>query len=249
MMVRKLTWILVILMAAGCVAPKPAQPQAAPTTLPAASAPIATATRLRAARPTETPAAAATATASPTVAPTATVTQPAPTGTATAVPTAVAAPANQAAPGALGASGVVLAIDPRKYPTPIMLAPDSNTTYHVAQPVVHFAWSATPTELMKFGQTSGCISDATNYRRAFESYQLVIHSLDAPQADLVQWTENNPSFDLNLTTVPQGRYAWSVNVVTLCESYIVGRRTATIQRSFLGAASPTSATRIVNWVP
>jgi len=102
---------------------------------------------------------------------------------------------------------------------------------------------------MTFGQTPGCVSDATNFRRAFESYQLVIHSLDAQRADQVQWNENNPTFDLNLTTLPQGRYAWSVSVATLCESYVAGQRAKTITRSFLGPVSPTSATRAFNWIP
>jgi len=125
----------------------------------------------------------------------------------------------------------------------------------VSQPVVHFAWSATPTDLMTFGQTPGCVSDATIFRRAFESYQLVIHSLDTPRADQVQWTDNGTVFDLNLTTVPQGRYSWSVNVVTLCESYVVGQHNdlpqhkSTLQRAYLAPASPTSATRTINWVP
>jgi hypothetical protein len=120
--------------------------------------------------------------------------------------------------------------------------------------------------LMVFGQTPGCVSDATNFRRALESYQLVIHSLDAQRADQVQWTDNGTVFDLNLTTVPQGRYAWSVSVVTLCESYAVGQRNdtrplydnknndpayhpSTLQRSYLGLVSPTSETRIINWIP
>jgi len=151
--------------------------------------------------------------------------------------------------------GVLLPLNPRKYAAPALLTPDNNATYHVAQPVVHMAWSATPTDLMTFGQTPGCVSDATNFRRAFESYQLIIHSLDAKRADQVQWNENNPTFDLNLTTLPAGHYSWSVSVVTLCESYIVGQRNdtktqkSTLQRAFLAPASPTSATRVINWVP
>ena len=175
-------------------------------------------------------------------------------------------PAPRSSVASSAASGVLLSLDPRKYPTPIQLAPDNNVTYHVAQPIVHFAWSATPTDLMTFGQTPGCVSDATNFRRALESYQLIIHSLDTPRADQVQWTDNGTTFDLNLTTVPQGRYSWSVNVVTLCESYVVGQRDdtrptvkahssdpafhkSTLQRAYLRPVSPTSATRIINWVP
>jgi hypothetical protein len=47
----------------------------------------------------------------------------------------------------------------------------------------------------------------------------------------VQLTEISNQFDLNLTTVPQGRYAWSVSVVALCESYMVGKKGSTTQRS------------------
>jgi len=156
--------------------------------------------------------------------------------------------------GGIG-SGELLPLSSRKYPAPALLAPDNNATYHVAQPVVHLAWSATPTDLMTFGQTPGCVSDATNFRRAFESYQLVIYSLDAKRADQVQWNENDPTFDLNLTTLPAGRYSWSVSVVTLCASYIVGERNdtktqkSTLQRAFLTPASPTSASRAFNWIP
>jgi hypothetical protein len=150
---------------------------------------------------------------------------------------------------------VLLPLSSRKYPTPALLTPDNNATYHVAQPVVHMAWSATPTDLMTFGQTPGCVSDATNFRRAFESYQLIIHSLDAKRADQVQWNENNPTFDLNLTTLPVGRYSWSVSVVTLCESYVAGQRNdlpqhkSTLQRTYLGPASPVSASRTFTWIP
>lgn len=252
MMMRKwLLGVLTVLMMAGCAAPQPTRPQ--PT--PVAAAAVPTATRVRAARPTPTPEATATATALPTVAPSATATT-APTVTPSPAPTVTPADvAVQPASKPSAASGVQLSLDPRKYPTPALLAPDNNVTYHVAQPVVHFAWTATPTDLMTFGQTPGCVSDATNFRRAFESYQLVIHSLDAPRADQVQWTDNGTTFDLNLTTVPQGRYSWSVKVVTLCESYVVGQRDntpqhkSTLQRTYLGPVSPTSVTRIINWVP
>ena len=252
MMTRKwILGVLTILMVAGCAAPQPTRLQ--PT--PAAAAAVPTATRARTVRPTPTPEATATATALPTVAPSVTATT-APTVTPSPSPTAMPADAAvQPAPKSSVASGVLLAIDPRKYPAPALLTPYDNTTYHVAQPVVHLAWSATPTDLMVFGQTPGCVSDATNFRRAFESYQLVIHSLDARRADQVQWTDNGVTFDLNLTTVPQGRYAWSVSVVTLCESYVAGQRNdlpqhkSTLQRTYLGPVSPTSATRIINWVP
>ena len=256
MIIRKwLVGVLTVLMAAGCVAPQPTRPQVVPTT--AAVAP--TATRARTVRPTPTPQATATAVASPSVAPSATA-KIAPTITPSPSPTALPAhaaiqPAPKSSVASSAASGVLLSLDPRKYPTPIQFAPDNNVTYHVSQPVVHLAWSATPTDLMTFGQTPGCVSDATIFRRAFESYQLVIHSLDTPRADQVQWTDNGTVFDLNLTTVPQGRYSWSVNVVTLCESYVIGQHNdlpqhkSTLQRAYLAPASPTSPTRTINWVP
>ena len=256
MMIRKwLVGVLTVLMVAGCAAPQPTRPQVVPTT--AAAAP--TATRARTVRPTPTPQATPAATASPSVASSATATTE-PTMTPSPSPTTLPAnaavqPAPRTGVASSAASGVLLSLDRRKYPTPVQLAPDNNATYHVSQPVVHFAWSATPTDLMTFGQMPGCVSDATNFRRAFESYQLVIHSLDTPRADQVQWMDNGTVFDLNLTTVPAGRYSWSVNVVTLCESYVVGQRNdlpqhkSTLQRAYLAPASPTSATRSINWVP
>ncbi len=256
MMIRKwLVGVLTVLMVAGCATPQPTRPQIVPTT--AAAAP--TATRARTVRPTSTPQATLAATASPSVAPSATATTaqtmtPSPSSTTMPANAAVQpAPRTGVASGA--ASGVLLSVDPRKYPMPVQLAPDNNATYHVSQPVVHFVWSATPTDLMTFGQMPGCVSDATNFRRAFESYQLVIHSLDTLRADQVQWMDNGTVFDLNLTTVPAGRYSWSVNVVTLCESYVVGQHNdlpqhkSTLQRAYLAPASPTSATHIINWVP
>jgi hypothetical protein len=243
---RKLLFgILIAVLVAGCAAPRPVQPQQA--TL------AATSTRVQ--RPTRVPEAVATIVASPTAAPTATAQatpSPQPLPTATTLPSGgTAAPANvQAAPTTGGkGSGVLLPLSSRKYPAPALLTPGNNATYHVAQPVVHMAWSATLTDLMPFGQTPGCVSDATNYRRAFESYQLVIHSLDANRADQVQWTENSPEFYFNLTTVPAGHYAWSVSVVTLCESYVAGQRAKTITRSFVGPVSPVSASRVFNWIP
>ena len=261
---RWLLGVLTVLMVAGCAAPQPTQPQSTP----AAAAP--TATRARAARPTATPTLEATATATvlPTVAPSATATT---APTATPIPSPTAAPvsrvAQQPAPAQpIAAGGLLLAIDPHKYPAPVLLTPGNNTTYHVSQPVVHFAWSPTPTDLMTFGQTPGCVSDATNFRRAYEAYQLIIHSLDVTRPDQVQWTDNNPSYDLSLTTVPAGRYTWKVNVVTLCESYVVGQRDdtrplsmshtsdpayhkSTLQTTYVGAVSPTSETRVINWIP
>lgn len=246
---------IVAILLVGCAAPQSAVPQVA-----AAAAVASTATRDRSTQPTSTPEAQATATASPTVVPSAMATvtptvmptvmltvTPQPSQTAAA--TTVASVKSQSALTSGKASGVLLSLDSAKYPTPTLLTPDDNATYHVSQSVVHLAWTATPTDLMTFGQTTGCVSDATNFRRAFESYQLVIHSLDVARPDIVQWTENDPSFDLNLTTVPQGRYSWSVNVVTLCESYVVGQRSKTITRSLLGAVSPTSATRTITWIP
>ena len=245
MKVKLLIGIVAILVA-GCAVPQPAQSQTAAAT-------VSTITRAQTTQPTPTLEAQATATALPTVAPSATPTSiptvtPNPSPTATAVAVTSAKSQTAAATGSQG-SGVLLPLDSRKYSAPTLLTPDNNATYHVAQPVVHLAWSATPTDLMTFGQTAGCVSDATNFRCAFESYQLVIHSLDGKQADQVQWTENSTEFDLNLTTLPEGRYSWSVNVVTLCESYVAGQRAKTIARSFLGPVSPTSATRAFNWIP
>lgn len=243
MKIKLLMGIVVILMAS-CTAPQATQPQAASS--------VSTATRARAVQPTPTVEAQITATATPTVAPSATATtSPSPTDTPIQVlsQTASVTASATSSPASSAASGVLLAINPNKYPTPSLLMPDNNTTYHVSQPVVHLAWSATPTDLMTFGQTPGCVSGSTNLRRAFESYQLVIHSLDAKRADQVQWTENSTGFDLNLTTLPQGRYSWSVNIITVCESYVVGQRNKTITRSFVGQVSPTSATQIINWVP
>jgi len=261
---KLLVGILAILLV-GCAAPQPVAPQVA-----AAAAVETTATSTRAAQSTPTTAVQATATALPAVTPSAT-----PTSTATATPdpspTATSKASNSiASVAASGASstassaassgassvtsGVLLPLDSRKYSAPTLLTPENESAYHVSQPVVHLTWSATSTDLMTFGQTAGCVSDATNFRRAFESYQLVIHSLDGKQADQVQWTENSTEFDLNLTTLPAGRYSWSVNVVTLCESYVVGQRNglhqkSTLERTYLAAASPTSLTRIINWVP
>jgi hypothetical protein len=248
---------VVAILLVGCAAPQSVVPQVA-----AAAAVVSTTTRDRSTQPTSTPEAQATATASPTVVPSATATitptvmptvTPQPSQTATAAAVASARPQTAATTSGQG-SGVLLPLDSRKYSAPALLTPDNNATYHVAQPVVHLAWSAAPTDLMTFGQTAGCVSDATNFRRAFESYQLVIHSLDGKQADQVQWTENSTEFDLNLTTLPRGRYSWSVNVVTLCESYVVGERNglqheSTLERTYVAATSPTSATRIINWVP
>ena len=243
---------VVAILLVGCAAPQSVVPQVA-----AAAAAVSTATRDRSTQPTSTPEAQATATASPTVVPSATATikptvmptvTPQPSQTAAA--TTVASVKSQSALTTSGkASGVLLSLDSAKYPAPTLLTPDNNATYHVSQPVVSLAWSKTPTDLMTFGQTTGCVSDATNFRRAFESYQLVIHSLDAVRADQVQWTENSAEFDLNLTTLPQGRYLWSVNVVTVCESYVVGQRSKTITRSLLSPVSPTSATRMITWIP
>jgi len=244
---KLLLGVLIAVLVAGCAAPRPSQPQQA--TL------AATSTRVQ--RPTRAPEPTATATvvASPTAAPTATVAAtatPQPLPTATVTPSSgAAAPANLSTVPFTGGkgSGVVLSLNSRKYPAPTQIMPDNNVVYHVAQSVVHFTWSATPTDLMTFGQTPDCVSDATNFRRAFESYQLVIHSLDAVRADQVQWTENSAEFDLNLATVPQGRYSWSVSVVTLCESYVAGQRAKTITRSFVGPASPVSASRTFTWIP
>ena len=254
MRMRKLAiGVLVALIAGGCAA---AAPTARPQTAPGAEAAVPTATRVRGQQPTPTPAATEAASVTPTVQPTVEPSTPTPQPTATTVPSSAgAAPANPranppAAPLTTGsASGVLLRLSPSKYPAPTLLAPADNAVYHVSQPVVQLAWSGSDSSFMTFGQTPGCVSDATNFRRAFESYQLVIHNMDGARPDMVQWNENNPEFDLNLTTVPPGRYSWKVNIVTLCESYVMGQRVKTIQRSLVTPASPTSATRVINWVP
>jgi hypothetical protein len=59
----------------------------------------------------------------------------------------------------------------------VQLAPDNNA-HLVSQPVVHFAWSAThdrPDDI--WADAEAAFPDATNFRRAFESYQLVILQL------------------------------------------------------------------------
>ena len=253
MRMRKLViGVLVALMAAGCAAAPTARPQ----TAPAAAAAVPTATRVRVQRPTATPGATEAASVTPTIQPTVEQSTPTLQPKATTAPSsASAALANPganppAAPLTTGsASGVLLRLSPTKYPTPTLLAPADNAVYHVSQPVVQLTWSGSDSSFMTFGQTPGCVSDATNFRRALESYQLVIHNMDGARPDMVQWNENNPEFYLNLTTVPAGRYSWKVNIVTLCESYVMGQRATTIQRSLVAPASPTSATRIINWVP
>jgi hypothetical protein len=258
---------IIAILLAGCAVPQSAQIQAV-----SAAAVVPTTALVQAATRaqlsplvtlTQTAEAQATATASPTVTPVATATNPSPTATPKVSSPTASVAANSASSFASSAtssvassatSGVLLPLDSHEYSAPTLLTPDNDATYHVSQPVVHLAWSATSTDLMTFGQTAGCVSDATNFRRAFESYQLVIHSLDAERTDQVQWTENSTAFDLNLTTLPAGRYLWSVNVVTLCESYVVGERNglhqkSTLERIYVAAASPTSATRIINWVP
>ena len=254
MRMRKLViGILVALTAVGCAATAPtARPQTAPGSLAAAP----TATRVRVQRPTPTPAATEAASVAPTVQPTVEPSTPTPQPTATTAPSSASVAA--ANPGANppaaslttgSASGVLLRLSPTKYPAPTLLTPDDNAVYHISQPIVQLTWSGSDSSFMTFGQTPGCVSDATNFRRAFESYQLVIHNMDDARPDMVQWNENNPQFYLNLTTVPAGRYSWKVNIVTLCESYVMGQRATTIQRSLVAPASPTSATRIINWVP
>jgi len=243
-----LVLFLIVLLASGCAAPTPMAGQSALTSTPGVSP-----TRMRpAGQPTRMAATAtATITASPTVAQataTATVTpRPLPTATAAADSSSGAAVV-PAVPMIPTSSGVLLSLNPAKYPVPQVLSPDDGAVYHVAQPIVRFAWMAAPANLMTFGQMPGCVSDATNMRRAFERYQLVIHSLDSVRPDIVQW-EPSTQFELNLTTIPAGRYSWSVSIVTLCESYVVGQRAATIGTSFLAAASPTSPPRTFTWAP
>ncbi len=256
------------LLVTSCAAPRPVLPQAEPT-----------ATRTRGERPTptkpagetSTPAAVATVAASPTVAPTAAATvTPAPTtanpvkpiGEATTPspsPAPKAMTSGSAAtptipPPTLVATGSVLAkavpsLDPRKYAAPVLLTPDNNAVYHVSQPLVHFVWGNTPSDLLTFGQLPQCASGATNFRKVFESTHLVFHSLDAARPDIEAFMDTGTDFNINLTTVPSGRYSWWVNVAAVCESYVIGKRTTTIERYYLGAVSPSTAPRTLVWIP
>jgi|GEM_PF-4194562 len=245
---RKLFLVFMVLIV-GCSAPQPTQPQIAPTTA-ATRVRVERATPTKAAAETRLPIVAATATAaaSATVAPTAT---PAPT-VSTSQSSGAAAPARIQA--TLVATGSVMAksvpsLDSRKYPAPALLTPYDNAVYHVAQPVVTFTWTNTPDELMRFGQIAGCISDDTHFRKAFETNQILIRRPDAKQPDIVGWMDTGTDYTLNLTTLAPGRYSWSVNVGVVCESYVVGQRTATIERAYLGAVSPASAPRMFTWIP
>lgn len=253
----------IVLLAAGCGAPRPAQPQAAST--------VAGAVTRGPGRPTRTPAAAAAVAASPTVAPTAAATV-APTlsatvpvtpaeETATAAPpstTKVAPSGGNAAVGATPAATLVVtgsaaayvpSLYPGKYAAPILVTPDNNAVYHVAQPVVHFVWTNTPDTLMTFGELPQCTSDSTYFRRVFETNQILIHNLAGAQPDIVGWMDAGTDYDLNLTTVPAGQYSWSVNIVAVCESYVFKQRASTITRSLLGPVSPSSAPRTFTWAP
>ncbi len=264
---RKTHWFIWVVglavLAAGC---QPAQ------STPSSVKPVVTATQFRIERPTFAPSLLATptlrASATPGLSPIATAT-PAPSSTAT-VTNASAAKVRTNPPAALAATGSaamsVPSLDPRKYPAPKPLAPDGNAVYHVSQPVIHFVWGNTPSDLMKFGQMPQCTSDATHFRKAFETNQIVIHSLDAAQPDIAGWMDTGTDYTLNLTTLPAGRYAWSVNISVVCESHIVGKRDdthplydnrnndpayhqSTLERTYLGPVSLSSAPRMFTWIP
>jgi hypothetical protein len=160
----------------------------------------------------------------------------------------------------------VPSLDPRKYPAPKPLTPDDNAVYHVSQPVVRFAWNNTPSDLMRFGQMAQCTSDATHMRKAFETNQIVIHSLDTSQPDIVGWMDTGTDYTLDLSTLPAGRYSWIVNIGVVCESHIVGKRDnttpldddknndpayhkSTLERTYLGLVSLSSAARMFTWIP
>lgn len=254
-MIRRISLFAIVmaLLVTGCAAPRPTPPQAEPT---ATRARVERATPTRPAGETSTPRVVTTATAaaSATVAPTATpAATPLPSPTvSTSQSGGAAAPARIQA--TLVATGSVMAkavpsLDPRKYPAPVLLTPDNNAVYHVSQPVVHFVWANTPSDLLTFGQMAQCASDATHFRKAFETTHLVVHSLDTARPDIEAFMDTGTDFNLNLTKVSPGRYSWSVNVTAVCESYVIGQRNTTIERRYLGAVSPSSAPRTLVWIP
>ncbi len=254
-------------LVAGCSAPQPAL-----TSAVSRGAPGATATPTRARGPR--PAAAldpAGPTSTPAIAPTpvmlATLPPPTPVPAPSATPAASAAAVGRStggavSPGAL--SGVpqpaipvsAPSLDPTKYPAPVLASPDDGAVFHVSQPLVHFTWTNTPSDLMRFGTLSECTSDSAHFRFAFETNQIVIHNLEGKQADIVGWMDTGQDYNLNLTTVPAGRYSWTVNVGVVCESYVIGQRNdlssrhkSTLDRVYLGPVSPSSAPRTLSWIP
>ena len=252
---RKLLLGALAVLMASCSAPRPTQPPVTPTAA-ATRVRVERATPTKSAGETSTPVAVATATAaaSATVAPTATpAATPLPSPTvSTSQSGGAAAPARIQA--TLVATGSVMAksvpsLDPRKYAAPVLLTPDNNAVYHVSQPVVHFVWANTPSDLLTFGQMAQCTSDATHFRKVFETTHLVFHSLDTARPDIEAFMDTGTDFNLNLTKVSPGRYSWSVNVTAVCESYVIGQRNTTIERRYLGAVSPSSAPRTLVWIP
>ncbi len=154
-----------------------------------------------------------------------------------------------------GVPEAVPSLDQNKYPAPVPVTPDDNAVFHVAQPVVHFVWTNTPADLMTFGQLSECQPDSTHFRYALETTQLVFHSLDNAQPDIVAWMDTGTDYNLNLTTVKPGRYSWWVNIGVICQSYVIGQRNdlpqhkSTLDRTYLGQVSPSSAPRMLTWIP
>jgi hypothetical protein len=249
---RWLVWVVgLAVLAAGC--------QSTQST-PSPVKPVATATQFRLERPTCAPTPQATPTLRTTVPawqlPIATAT-PAPSATATATRKSATVQTNP--PATLVATGSaamsVPSLDVHKYPAPKPLSPDDKAVYHASQPEVHLTWGNTPTDLMKFGQMSQCTSDATRFREAFETNQIIIHSLDTTQPDIVGWMDTGTDYTLNLTTLPAGRYSWTVNISVVCESYVVGQRNDilghknTLERTHLGPVSLSSAPRTFTWIP
>ena len=83
----------------------------------------------------------------------------------------------------------------------------------------------------------------------------MIHSLDTAQPDIVGWMDTGTDYTLYLTPLPAGRYSWTVNIGVVCESYVVGQRNDilghknTLERTYLGAVSLSSAPRTFTWIP
>ncbi len=255
--------VALAVLAAACAA-------ARPTPTPASGAPVGlapTATRTRSARPTSAPAEAGP-TATPVIAPTAITlaTLPPPTPVPSSTPSPAPASKPVASTGGTGASAAAAApavpipwsapsLNPAKYPAPALVTPGDNAVFHVSQPLVHFVWTNTPTDLLTYGPMAQCQSDTTTERHTLEVNQIVIHSLDNAQPDIVGWMDTGTDYYLNLTTVPAGRYSWSVNVGVICQSHLIGRaydlpqHKSTMERVYLGPVSPSSPARTLDWIP
>jgi hypothetical protein len=246
--------VVIAFLASSCSAPQPARGQGAQTGT-AIPTPAAVGRPTRSPTATPLPTATATVLPAPTITPTLSI-SPTLAATPSPAPTAALSGSATAQPGPAAASEPAFSIpisapslDPNKYPAPVLLAPDNNSVYHVAQPIVHFTWTNTPSALLTFGELPQCTSDTTHFRHIYETNQLVIHSLSGAQPDLVEQVNAGTSFDLNLTTVPAGQYSWSVNIGVVCTGYVIGQRDTTISDTYLGQVSPSSASRTFNWIP